>query len=89
MTTRAYLTESAAVARSISHNEIAVVALPEDISGVDDRVASVVDALKKLGMEDHTPIGHGAIDAWGTKDGHEWRVRTVDGLTTSVTYVRS
>lgn len=88
MTTAAYITEAAAVARSISHDETAFVALPEDISGRDEREAAVLEQLEGLGLEDYSRENDGSLDCWGTHEGNEWRVRTVDGLTQSVRYLR-
>jgi len=84
----AYTTEIAAVTRSISHDEVAYIALPEDISGRDDREAAVLEALEELGLEDYSRENDGSLDCWGTREGSEWRVRTVDGLTQSVRYLR-
>jgi hypothetical protein len=83
----AYTTAAAAIARSISHDEVARVALDETISGVEDKIAAMLVELRALGLEDYSEENDGSIKAWGEREGGEWTVRTVDGLTHSVRYV--
>lgn len=68
-----------AVARSISHDERAVLAMREDVCP-SDRADAAIEELEELGLEDYAQEGPGLIDAWGTHDGREWRVLLVDGI---------
>ena len=83
----AYLTAAAAVARSLSHDEVACVALDETLSGAESKRTAIIEELRAQGMEDYSDDS-GSIKAWGTRDGAEWTVRAVDGLTQSVRYLR-
>lgn len=74
-----YMTAERAVKRSISHDEIAVLALREDLAP-SERVQAGLEELKALGLEDSTEENDGTTDAWGTHAGEEWRVRLVDGI---------
>lgn len=74
-----YTTAAAAVERSISHTESAVLAMQEDLTA-DERLEAALEALRPLGLEDYVEESAGLVDAWGTRDGQEWRLKVVDGL---------
>jgi hypothetical protein len=74
-----YMTAERAVERSISHNEIAVLALREDLAP-SERVDAGIEELAGFGYEGCAPENDGTVDAWGTHEGHEWRVKLVDGI---------
>lgn len=92
MATTAYTTAKAAVARSISNDEVAVLALPLRVAqGASERVEAALEALKAFGLEDHDDATDDAgqvVRAWGTHEGKEWTVRTIDGTLSDVRYVR-
>ncbi len=83
MTTRIAITTKDAVLRSISHDEQAWLQTDETESGLDARYASAVESLGAFGLEDWVEENSGAIDAWGTFNGEEWRVLIVDLLESS------
>lgn len=84
----AYITANAAVTRSVTHDETTYLALDETISGVEAKVEAALADLGVEGMDDYETLDNGMVAAWGTDDdGRAWRVRTVDGLTTSVRYI--
>jgi hypothetical protein len=90
MATTAYTTAKAAVARSISNDEVAVLALDESLAA-SERVEAALEALKAFGLEDHDDATDDAgqvVRAWGTHEGKEWTVRTIDGTLSDVRYVR-
>lgn len=74
-----YTTAEAAVKRSISHDERAVYALEESLAP-SERVAAGLEALEELGLEGSCVENDGTVDAWGSRDGDEWRVLLVDGI---------
>jgi hypothetical protein len=74
-----YTTAERAVKRSISHDEIAVLALREDLAP-SERVQEGLESLAAYGYEDSAEENDGTTDAWGTHEGNEWRVRLVDGI---------
>lgn len=85
----AYRTAAGAVARSISHDEVAVLALDESLTA-SERVGAALEALEALGLEGHdepTDDAGQVVRAWGTHEGNEWTVRTVDGTLTAVRYL--
>lgn len=90
MATTAYTTAKAAVARSISNDEVAVLALDESLAA-SERVEAALEALKAFGLEDHDDATDDAgqvVRAWGTHEGKEWTVRTIDGTLSDVRYVQ-
>jgi hypothetical protein len=74
-----YMTAERAVKRSISHDEIAVLALDEGLAP-SERVQAGLEELEAFGLEDSAEENDGTVDAWGTHGGEEWRVRLVDGI---------
>jgi hypothetical protein len=81
------MTAEAAVRRSISHDEVATLALDEGLAA-DERVAAALESLKALGLDGHDDADGLEVRAWGTHEGSEWTIRTIDGLSNAVTYVR-
>jgi hypothetical protein len=73
------MTAERAVRRSISHNECAVLALHEDLAA-SDRIDAGLEELQAFGLEDSVEENDGTVDAWGTHDGNQWRVKLVDGI---------
>ena len=67
MTTRTEI--KAAIARSISHNEIVLIV-------VDDVRAALesIDNDENVTELDHTDTNHGDIDAWGKRLGDDFRL---------------
>lgn len=78
-----YMTAKSAVMRSISHTEIAVYALEESLMACE-RVNAGLEELEPLGLEGSAVENDGTVDAWGTLQGEEWRVRLVDGMVRSI-----
>lgn len=89
MTQSAYIDPQSAVARSVSHDETAYLALPEDIPGRTQRERAALDELRAVGLLDWSRENDGSITAWGdTPAGDSWQVRLVDGLVSPVRYLR-
>jgi hypothetical protein len=86
---KAYTTAAKAVARSISHDEVAHLAAEESLH-ISDALKSALESLEAFGIEGHDDADDlQRINAWGTHEGNEWQVRIVYGTVVEIgTYVR-